>query len=63
MTAYNVPKIPPFGRVNPLAWLVQVEATFCISRIVIYRTKDDFIIAVINHEVVSHITDLAAQEP
>lgn len=63
VSAYRAPKIPQFWKNDPQAWFVQVEASFRIAQITGDRTKVDHLIAVVDHEVVCHVTDLVTQSP
>lgn len=61
--AYRVPKIPPFWKNAPETWFIQVEASLRVANITVDRTKADFLLTGVDHEVVSHVTDLVTADP
>ncbi|XP_065217395.1 uncharacterized protein LOC135843437 [Planococcus citri] len=56
-------KCPPFWRADPTLWFVQVEAQFANAGISADLTKYNTIIAALEHDVMSKITDIVLSPP
>ena len=56
-------KIPPFWKKNVTLWLIQVENAFQISHITKDETKYAYLVAAIDSEALSHVSDLILNPP
>ena len=61
--AFRVPKIPPFWKSEPEAWILQVEASLRVAGITVDRTKVDYLLTSLGSEIVAHIADLLKADP
>lgn len=56
-------KVPRFWRENPSLWFVQVEAQFALYRIVSEQTKFYIIIAELDTELLTNVSDIVLKPP
>ncbi|XP_039309681.1 uncharacterized protein LOC120358706 [Solenopsis invicta] len=61
--AYRAPKIPPFWKSEPEAWILQVEASLRVAAITVDRTKADYLLTGLDSDVIAHIADLLKADP
>ncbi|XP_075163295.1 uncharacterized protein LOC142235932 [Haematobia irritans] len=56
-------KIPRFWREHPLLWFAQVEAQFALYRIGDERTKYHILVAELDTELLTHVSDIVLNPP
>lgn len=56
-------KIPPFWKINPALWFVQIEAQFHNNRISSDNSKFNAIIAALDPEILNEVSDLVQTPP
>ncbi|XP_075157758.1 uncharacterized protein LOC142231023 [Haematobia irritans] len=56
-------KIPRFWREHPLLWFAQVEAQFALYQIEAERTKYHILIAELDTELLTHVSDIVLNPP
>lgn len=55
--------VPPFLRQNPNSWFRQLEAMFAFYNIVNDRTKFNFIVCILESDILSSVSDILRNPP
>ena len=61
--AYRTLKISKFFRKDPISFFVIVEASFRQARIYLKSTKADYVVANLDHDLISNIKHILEMEP
>lgn len=56
-------KLPPFWKIDPELWFIQIEAQFSANRITADTTKYNYVVGAIESEVLTQVSDFIKNPP
>lgn len=62
VNSYRVPKIPRFCAEDPVFWFSKVESTFNTAKIIVKKTRADYLIQELDMDILSCARDLISAE-
>lgn len=62
-SVYRPVKVPPFWNKNPQLWFLQLDAQFSICRVTAEQVKFHHVVAALDMEVLSQVSDLVQNQP